>query len=249
MATYLYCRISQRKQNIERQKRNLKEAFPNGTIIEEAYTGTTTARPQWTRLYKKAAAGDTIAFDSVSRMSRNADEGIEDYEALYSRGVNLVFLKEPHINTEVYREKTRRQVEKITGTGSAATDKLINAVIEALQEYTIDLAREQVRLAFLQSEKEVKDLQQRTREGLQTARLNGKHPGVKKGQRLETAKSKAAKKEILKLSRDFDGTNKDEEVRAIIGIARNTYYKYKAELKSARAAALEAEVTEILNEE
>lgn len=248
MAIYLYCRISQRKQNIERQKRNLKEAYPDGTIVEEAYTGTTTARPAWTRIFKKAAPGDTIAFDSVSRMSRNAEEGMEVYEELYSRGVNLVFLKEPHINTEVYREKTRRQVERITGTGSAATDKLINSVMDALQEYTIDLAREQVRLAFEQSEKEVKDLQQRTREGLQTARLNGKRPGLKKGQKIETNKAKAAKKKIIELSRDFEGSNTDDEVRAIIGVARNTYYKYKAEIREAREAAAAAEVAAILEE-
>ena len=83
-------------------------------------------------------------------------------------------------------------------------------------------------------------------EELQTARLNGKHPGVKKGQKLETAKSKAAKKEILKLSRSFDGANTDDEVRAILGLCKNTYYKYKAELK---AAALAAEIEEILSEE
>lgn len=246
MATYLYCRISQKRQNIERQKRNLKAAFPDGVIIEEAYTGTTTARPAWTRLYKKAAAGDTIAFDSVSRMSRNAEEGMDVYEALYSRGINLVFLKEPHINTEVYREKTRRQVERITGTGNAATDKLINSVIDALQEYTIDLAREQIRLAFEQSEKEVKDLQQRTKEGLQTARLNGKRIGAEKGRKRETEKAKASKKRIVELSQDFNGTNSDKEVMAIIGIAKNTYYKYKAELKEEREREAAADVAAIL---
>lgn len=248
MAIYLYCRISQRKQNIERQKRNLKEAYPDGIVVEEAYTGTTTARPAWTRIFKKAAPGDTIAFDSVSRMSRNAEEGMEAYEELYNRGVNLVFLKEPHINAQVYRENTRRQVERITGTGSAATDKLINSIMAALQEYTIDLAREQVRLAFEQSEKEVQDLKQRTREGLQTARLNGKHPGLKKGQKIETSKSKAAKRKIVELSRDFEGNNTDDEVRAIIGISRNTYYKYKSELRAAREAAASAEVAAILAE-
>lgn len=248
MATYLYCRISQRRQNIERQKRNLKEAFPDGAIVEEAYTGTTTARPAWTRLYKKTVAGDTIAFDSVSRMSRNAEEGMDVYEELYSRGVNLVFLKEPHINTEVYREKTRRQVERITGTGNAATDKLINAVLDALQEYTIDLAREQIRLAFEQSEKEVKDLQQRTKEGLQTARLNGKRIGAEKGRKRETEKAKESKKRILELSKDFNGTNTDKEVIAIIGIARNSYYKYKAALKEEREKAAAAEVAAILEE-
>lgn len=248
MAIYLYCRISQKRQNIERQKRNLKAAFPDGVIIEEAYTGTTTARPAWTRLYKKAAAGDTIAFDSVSRMSRNAEEGMDVYEALYSRGVNLVFLKEPHINTEVYREKTRRQVERITGTGNAATDKLINSVMDALQEYTIDLAREQIRLAFEQSEKEVKDLQQRTKEGLQTARLNGKRIGAEKGRKRETEKAKNSKKRILELSQDFNGTNSDKDVMTIIGIAKNTYYKYKAELKEEREREAAADVAAILEE-
>ena len=42
---------------------------------------------------------DTIVFDSVSRMSRNADEGFKDYKMLYSMGVNLIFLNEPLINT------------------------------------------------------------------------------------------------------------------------------------------------------
>ena len=37
-------------------------------------------------------------------MSRNADEGFTLYELLYNQGVNLVFLKEPHINTDTYRK-------------------------------------------------------------------------------------------------------------------------------------------------
>ena len=63
MATFLYCRISQKKQNIERQKRNLKEAFPDGVLVEEAFTGTTIDRPEWTKLCSHVAAGDTIAFE------------------------------------------------------------------------------------------------------------------------------------------------------------------------------------------
>lgn len=248
MAIYLYCRISQKKQNIERQKRNLKEVFPDGVIVEEAYSGRTIARPQWTRIYKAAAAGDTIAFDSVSRMSRNAEEGAEIYQELYKRGVNLVFLKEPHINTDVYREKTKRQVERITGTGNEATDKLINSVVDALQEYTVDLAQEQIRLAFEQSEKEVTDLSQRTKEGLQTARLNGKHIGVSKGSTWETKKAKEAKKKIIKLSAAFEGSNTDKDTWTIIGIQKKTYYKYKKELLAEREAAAAAEVAEILSE-
>lgn len=90
MRTYGYCRISQKKQSIERQIRNIKEAYPSAIMIEEAFTGTKIDRPEWNKLYAKAKSGDTIVFDSVSRMSRNADEGFNTYEELYNRGVNLV---------------------------------------------------------------------------------------------------------------------------------------------------------------
>ena len=37
--------------------------------------------------------------------------------------------------------------------------------------------------------------------------------------------------QIRKYSKDFNGTLKDTEVMQLVGLARNTYYKYKAELK------------------
>ena len=47
--------------------------------------------------------GDTVVFDSVSRMSRNAEEGFSLYEDLYNKGIQLVFLKEHHIDTKTYK--------------------------------------------------------------------------------------------------------------------------------------------------
>ena len=85
MCKYGYCRISQKKQSIERQIRNIKSAYPEATIIEEAYTGTSIDRKEWNKLFKKVKEGDTIIFDSVSRMSRNADEGFTAYEQLFTR--------------------------------------------------------------------------------------------------------------------------------------------------------------------
>ena len=103
MCEYGYCRISKKTQNIDRQIRNVKEAYPKAVIIQEAYTGRKLkTRPEWNKLYKKLKANDTLIFDSVSRMSRNAEEGVKIYFELYGRGVNLIFLKEPHINTTIY---------------------------------------------------------------------------------------------------------------------------------------------------
>jgi DNA invertase Pin-like site-specific DNA recombinase len=93
------------------------------------------------------------------------------------------------------------------------------------------IAKEQIRLAFEQSEKEVEDLYQRTKEGLETARLNGKQIGLAKGTKLTTKKSIASKEQIIKYSKEFDGTLDDTAVMKLTGLARNTYYKYKREIK------------------
>lgn len=74
------------------------------------------------------------------------------------------------------------------------------------------------------------DLRQRTKESMETARLNGKQIGQVKGTKLTTKKSIEAKEQIQKYSKDFKGTLKDTEVMKLIGLARNTYYKYKREL-------------------
>lgn len=223
MCMYGYCRISQKKQSIDRQIRNIKAEFPQAVIIEEAFTGTTTDRPQWNRLFNKAKDGDTIIFDSVSRMSRNAEEGFKAYEKLYNRGVNLVFLKERHIDTETYK-KTLQGLVSLTNTD-------VDYILEGVNKYLMALAKRQIEIAFQQAEKEVEDLHQRTKEGLETARLAGKQIGKVKGDTWETKKSKAAKEIILKHSKDFGGSLADAEVITLTGLSRNTFYKYKRELR------------------
>lgn len=236
---YGYCRISTPKQNIDRQERNILELYPAAHIVKETYTGTKTAgRNDWNKLYKLVTQESKtkkvrIIFDSVSRFSRNADEGCELYEALFNMDVTLVFLKEPHINTDVYKQALQNQIEIKLNTGNKATDEFINNIIEALNKYTIDLAKAQIRIAFEQAEKEVQDLHQRTSEGIKTAKLNGKQIGRVKGKKYATKKEKDAKEIILKNSKDFNGTNTDSEVIKIAGISRNSYYKYKSELKAA----------------
>ena len=96
---YGYCRISTAKQSIERQVRNILAVYPNADIRREVYTGTKyQGRQELQKILNKVQRGDTIVFDSVSRMSRNADEGVQMYQELYNKGVNLVFLKEGYIN-------------------------------------------------------------------------------------------------------------------------------------------------------
>ena len=223
---YGYCRISRKEQSIERQKRNIKKDYPKAIIVEEAFTGTKIDRPEWNKLYAKVKPGDTIIFDSVSRMSRNADEGIETYFELYEKGISLVFLKEHYIDTAVYEENMKDRIE-LQGTDE-------DEIFEGLNNYFRKLAAKQIRIAFEQAQKEVDDLHQRTREGIETARLNGKQIGQRPGNKLHIKKEEPAKKLIIKYSKSFEGTLGDPEVIKLVGISRNTYYKYKRELKAGR---------------
>lgn len=220
---YGYCRISTKQQSIDRQIRNIKAYNDKAIILSEAYSGTKIeGRKVFSKLLDTVKKGDTIIFDSVSRMSRNAIEGFELYEDLYNKGINLVFIKEQHINTDTYRKALNNNIEM--------TNTSVDYLLEGINKYLMALAKEQIKLAFEQSEKEVKDLQQRTREGIETARLNGKQIGAVQGRKLITKKSIEKKEQIIKYSKDFNGTLNDKEVMKLIGLARNTYYKYKKEL-------------------
>ncbi len=224
MRIYGYMRISTSKQSIERQRRNIKELYPNAIMVEEVFTGTKMERPKWEQLHKTAKSGDMIVFDEVSRMARNADEGFAVYKSLYERGVELCFLKEPHINTSVYREAVAGAVP-MTGT-------IADPVLRGVNEMLFKLVEQQIRLAFEQAQAEVEHLHQRTREGIETARLAGKQIGAVKGKKLTTKKSVAAKEQIMKHSKDFGGNLSDTDCMKLTGLSRNTFYKYKRELKA-----------------
>ena len=229
MAIYGYCRISTHKQSIERQIRNIRSKHPKAIIFQEVYTGTKTdGRKKWEQLLRIVKQGDTIVFDSVSRMSRNASEGFATYQSLFDGAIELEFLKEPHINTAVYKKALNNHIA-MTGTKT-------DIILKAVNEYLMELAKEQIIIAFEQAEKEVTDLHQRTREGIETARLEGKQIGQRPGAKLTTKKSIAAKADIEKYSKDFNGTLTDAECMRMIGIARNTYYKYKKELLESKAS-------------
>ena len=242
MTVYGYCRVSTNKQSIERQERNIITAYPNAKIKKETYTGTKViGREVFNKLvgtleinkdiegkevYKLRGgilkAGDILVFDEVSRMSRDAESGFLYYQALFNEGIELVFLKELHINTSVYKEAITGGIE-LTGTD-------VDVILEGVNKYMLRLAEKQIKLAFEQAEKEVKYLQQRTKEGLETAKREGKQIGIKKGQKLVTKKSIKAKEDIKKYSKDFSGSLKDADVIKLCEISRNSYYKYKKEL-------------------
>ena len=230
---YGYCRISTPKQRIERQVDNIKSKYPDAVIFTESFTGTKMNRPEWMRLIKQVRSGDTIVFDEISRMSRNAEEGYQTYKDLYDQGINLVFLKESPLNTENYKKTMQ----------IAMTNSDLDVILEGVNKYLMILAENQIRAAFETAEHEVRFLHQRTKEGVLKAQASGKKIGIEKGRKLITKKSVDAKIMIIKNCKDFDGDLTDQVTLAYInqelnkqrkgsGLSRNSYFKYKAEIKA-----------------
>lgn len=224
---YGYCRISTKKQNIDRQVRNILAAYPTAKIIKETYTGTKICRKGLDYIVKESKSGDTIVFDSVSRMSRNAAEGVALYMQLFEKGVELVFLKEPTINTANYRQAISHGIELV---GDKIADIFIMATNEALRL----LATRQVEIAFQQAEKEVTDTHQRIKEGIETARRNNKRIGTPKNAVLNVKKKAPAIKFIKQNSVRFGGNLNDTQCAAAAKICRKTFYKYLSEIETGK---------------
>lgn len=219
---YGYARISTKHQSIERQIRNIKSAYPEAYIIQEAYTGTKIDRPNFNKLICRLAYGDIVVFDSVSRMSRNAEDGFKLYEELFNKGIDLIFINEPQINTTTYKSAKEKTIP--------LTNTTVDFILEGINRYLMELARQQIALAFEVSQKESDDLHTRTKQGLLTAKLNGRVLGHKENTPLIHKKTAKIKETIRKYSKDLGGSLSDVEVIKLCDCSRKTYYKYKKEL-------------------
>lgn len=234
---YGYCRISTAKQSLDRQIENISKAYTTAEIIKETFTGTTANRPEWKKLKEEALRENrsgntvTIVFDSVSRMSRNSTEGFTEYAELFEQGIELIFLKEPQINTDTYKQAMNQQLNVTTATGDKDTDNLINSILNAIKEYQLALAKKQIQLAFDQAEKEVTDLQQRTKEGMKASGAAEKISKAKSGTTYNVKKSDTAKRIIRKHYVEFGGTLNVSECCELAKVSHNTFFKYCKEIK------------------
>ena len=229
---YAYCRVSTQHQKIARQITNITAIYPTATIIREFFTGTTQNRPKWEKFIPQVKKDDTIVFDSVSRMSRNADEGFKDYKMLYESGVNLIFLNEPLINTSVFDSTKNNLLSINIETGNTAVDDFFKGNVQLINNFMMALAEQQIKAAFEQSEKEVTDLHSRISQGMREAKKNGVKIGLPQGTILITKKALECMAIIKKHSKDFGGSLEDPDVIKLCGCSRNSYYKYKKEAKS-----------------
>ena len=226
---YGYVRVSTVNQKTQRQIDNIKSYNSDAIIREAKQSGTDIEnRTVFKKLLSDVRSGDTIIFDEVSRMSRNAAEGYELYMNLMEHGINLIFLKEHHIDTDEYKRRTENHIQKIESQNDNIS-KLINGILDLVAEFEKENLKDNIRLAFEQAEHERLFLIKRVTEGKDKSE---KHQGRPIGStNQKTDKADHIKKIIREQSKDFEGKFSDAKImREYLHIARNTYYKYKREM-------------------
>lgn len=230
---YGYARVSTEKQSLTRQITNLTKYNANIMIYQEKYSGRKIEnRQELKKLLSIVKKGDSIVFDSVSRMSRNAQEGFALYKELYEKGINLIFLNESYINTDVYNESIETMSKSFNidlKIEDKATNKLVSSIMHALQEYTMTLLEKQFKEAFEQAQKELDDFRERVKQGLRERKAKGLPLGGAKQRVRKDKKDKLEK--IYKLSKGFKGSFTDKQIIEMLHISSVTLCKYKRELR------------------
>lgn len=257
MKYYSYIRVSTPTQSIQRQIDNIN-SFKQGTMqYAEKYTGTTITRPAFDELIKavdndiKQGEEVTIIFDSVSRMSRTATDGIEQYFKWYDSGVNLVFLNERHIDTSVFKQAIQKAKINIE-VSNTATGKLIGTIVSALTDFQKDLAKEQIAIAFEQAEKEVTDLHKRTKDGMSASGAGKKISQARTGKTYTTIKELKIRVQILKKLKKYGGVFTAEQIAKLNDVSRMSVHRYlqhiEQDLETATATELIARYNKLIEE-
>ncbi|HEK9103963.1 TPA: recombinase family protein [Bacillus pseudomycoides] len=148
-----YVRVSSKDQNEERQIQNMKNlGIEERDIFIDKESGKNMERKNYQMLKRLVRTGDTIVFDSLTRLGRNMNDTLEEFRYYEKHKVNLQFIKEPYIN--------------VNYTGESTND----VIQSAIQKATLTILS-----AF--AEKERIDIKQRQAEEIALARKQGKRLG------------------------------------------------------------------------
>jgi DNA invertase Pin-like site-specific DNA recombinase len=148
-----YVRVSSKDQNEERQIENMKcLGIEDRDIFIDKQSGKNMKRENYQMLKRLARTGDTIIFDSLTRLGRSMNDVLEEFRYYEQQQINLQFIKEPFINVNYSGESTNDIIQ------------------QAVQKATLTILS-----AF--AEKKRNDIKQRQAEGIALAKKHGKHIG------------------------------------------------------------------------
>lgn len=147
-----YARVSSKEQNLDRQILALKEYVPEENILVDKASGKNLERSSYQALKGALGlrAGDVLVITSLDRLSRNKEDIKAELEWFRNNGVRLKILDLPTSMVDIPDEQ------------KWILDMIQNILIEVLASIA-----EQERLT----------IRKRQQEGIEAARMKGKHLG------------------------------------------------------------------------
>ena len=108
-----YVRVSSKDQNEERQIENMKYlGIEDRDIFIDKQSGKNMKRENYQMLKRLARTGDTIIFDSLTRLGRSMNDVLEEFRYYEQQRINLQFIKEPFINVNYSGESTNDVIQQ-----------------------------------------------------------------------------------------------------------------------------------------
>lgn len=111
---YGYVRVSSRDQHEDRQLASMRErGVALSNIFTDKQSGKDFDRPEYQKLLQRIRDGDTLVIKSIDRLGRNYDGILEQWRELCKRGVGIVVLDMPILDTSTDRDLTGRLISDI----------------------------------------------------------------------------------------------------------------------------------------
>ena len=93
-------KFTRQEQAIERWQRENRTEITERRIYKDDASGKSFNRKSWKELENDINTGDTIVFKDLCRFTRERDNGYKKYIELLNKGINLIFLDNPTLNTD-----------------------------------------------------------------------------------------------------------------------------------------------------
>lgn len=146
------------------------------------------------------------SIDELTSTNFTVDEIVKEYMNIFNKNIELIFDKSTQCNSVF--------IKTLIENNNNFEQVLKKCIYNYVNQHNIDI--------------------QYSKKHVITAEANGNKIGIRKGTKRITKKSIIMKERIKKLSRDFDGNINDDELIKKLKISRNSYYRYKKDLKNRR---------------
>lgn len=224
---FAYCSSGCTRPQFENQVDSINRRYPNAIVIKELYSKTVTDRTELMKLMAQLEQDDTLIVNSMDRLSRDPEQLLSYYKDLTDKGVNLIFINQPYMNTEVYTSA----MKEMTSVDSDSKGAVIADGLQHLLKMQITRILEKSWEDLQKNRNHMREVYKKEA-GAEASDAAGGIAGKKK---YESRKSFMVKELIRKYNQGYGGDMNDvqtmEQIREEMGtISRNTYYKYKREL-------------------